>query len=122
MDNKSLVEYKPSLISKVKMFFKSLFGKKEVIPIEEKNANENNNAVNNVKERNFLEDIRVKNVDEINTVNELNRENEREKFLEEIDGNRDALNKLSIEQLKKLDKYYDKIIKENQLKIQNANG
>ena len=34
----------------------------------------------NAKERNFLEDIRVKNVDEINTVNELNRENEREKF------------------------------------------
>lgn len=122
MDNKSLVKYKPSLISKIKMFFKSLFWKKEIIPTEEKNTNENNNDANNVKERNFLDDIRIKNIDKINTVNEFNKENEREKFLEEIDENRDALKKLSIEQLKKLDKYYDKIIKENQLKIKNTKG
>lgn len=122
MDNKSLVKYKPSLISKIKMFFKSLFWKKEIIPTEEKNTNENNNDANNAKERNFLDDIRIKNIDKINTVNEFNKENEREKFLEEIDENRDALKKLSIEQLKKLDKYYDKIIKENQLKIKNTKG
>ena len=122
MDNKSLVKYKPSLISKIKMFFKSLFWKKEIIPTEEKNTNENNNDANNAKERNFLDDIRIKNIDKINTVNEFNKENEREKFLEEIDENRAALKKLSIEQLKKLDKYYDKIIKENQLKIKNTKG
>ena len=115
MNNKSLIEYKPSLISKIKMFFKSLFGKKDIIIPEDKNIN--NTVVNNVKEKSFLDDINVN-----NTVEKINKENEREKFLEMIEGNREALNKLSIAQLKKLDKYYDKIIEENQLKIQKANG
>ena len=116
MNNKSLIEYKPSLISKIKMFFKSLFGKKDIIIPEDKTV------VNNVKEKSFLDDIKIDNVDVNNTVEKINKENEREKFLEMIEGNREALNKLSIAQLKKLDKYYDKIIEENQLKIQKANG
>lgn len=120
MNNKSLIEYKPSLISKIKMFFKSLFGKKDIIIPEDKNIN--NTVVNNVKEKSFLDNIKIDNVDVNNTVEKINKENEREKFLEMIEGNREALNKLSIAQLKKLDKYYDKIIEENQLKIQKANG
>ena len=43
-----------------------------------------------------------------------------DKELDEIDGNREALNKLTIEQLKRLDKYYDAIIEENKSKIKKA--
>lgn len=117
MNNKSLIEYKPSLISKIKMFFKSLFGKNDIIIPEDKNIN--NNVINNAKEKSFLDDIKIDNNDVNNIVENINKENEREKFLEMIDGNRDALNKLTIEQLKWLDKYYDTIIEENKLKIKN---
>ena len=120
MNNKSLIEYKPSLISKIKMFFKSLFGKKDISISEDKNIN--NSVVNNIKEKSFLDDIKIENIDVNNTVEKLNKENERKEFLEMIDGNREALNKLSIAQLKKLDKYYDRIIEENQLKIKKAKG
>ena len=120
MNNKSLIEYKTSLISKIKMFFKSLFGKKDISISEDKNIN--NSVVNNIKEKSFLDDIKIENIDVNNTVEKLNKENERKEFLEMIDGNREALNKLSIAQLKKLDKYYDRIIEENQLKIKKAKG
>ena len=69
---------------------------------------------------NFIEEIKIQNIDVSNTVNNLNKEIEREKFLDEIDGNREALNKLTIEQLKRLDKYYDAIIEENKSKIKKA--
>ena len=40
-----------------------------------------------------------------------------ENFLEEIKGNEEALNMLSIDRLKKLEKYYDSVIEENEKKI-----
>ena len=41
----------------------------------------------------------------------------KKKFLKYIDGNVEALNLLSVDRLKKLEKYYDEIIKENEIKI-----
>lgn len=117
MDNKGLIEYKPNLVTKIKHFFKNLFSKKEVFS-EENSAN----IKNDIEERNFSEEIKVNNIDTSNTVNNINKEIEREKFLNEIDGNREALDQLTIEQLKRLDKYYDTIIAENKLKIKKANG
>lgn len=38
-------------------------------------------------------------------------------FLKEIEGNEEKLNMLSIDRLKKLEKYYDNIIAENDKKI-----
>lgn len=117
MENKGLIEYKPNLITKIKQFFKNLFSKKNVA-LEENSVN----IKNDIKERNFSEEIKVNNIDVSNTVNNINKEIEKEKFLSEIEGNREALNKLTIEQLKRLDKYYDTIIAENKLKIKKANG
>jgi hypothetical protein len=43
-------------------------------------------------------------------------------FLKEIDGNKEMLNMLSIERLKRLEKYYDNIIEENNKKIKRLNS
>ncbi len=115
MDNKGLIEYKPNLITKIKQFFQNLFSKKNVA-LEENSVE----IKKHIEERNFIEEIKIQNIDVSNTVNNLNKEIEREKFLDEIDGNREALNKLTIEQLKRLDKYYDAIIEENKSKIKKA--
>ena len=42
---------------------------------------------------------------------------EKKNFLEEINGNEEALNMLSIDRLKKLEEYYDEKIKQNNEKI-----
>ena len=43
-------------------------------------------------------------------------------FFEMIDGNEEALNMLSVKRLKKLEKYYDGIIKQNNEKIKRLNN
>lgn len=47
----------------------------------------------------------------------MNQLNEKEKFLNKIEGKKDILNQLSLERLKILDSYYDKDIKEKKQKI-----
>ena len=42
---------------------------------------------------------------------------DKKNFLEEIKGNEEVLNMLSIDRLKKLEKYYDSVIAENEKKI-----
>lgn len=41
----------------------------------------------------------------------------KDNFLKEIEGNPEKLNMLSIDRLKKLEKYYDSVIEENDRKI-----
>ena len=52
-------------------------------------------------------------VDSADIDNVINKKN----FLEEIDGNVEALKLLSVDRLRKLEKYYDGVIKENEKKI-----
>ncbi len=59
---------------------------------------------------NFINDLKV-NEKLIRTVIERNN------FLKRIEGNREVLEMLSIDRLKKLDKYYDNIIEKNNEKI-----
>ena len=111
MNNNGMIEYKESIISKIKYFFKNIFRKKEVnnyyMPNEsiKKLKQEEKNSQNN-----FIDDIKV----ETSITNEIF---ERNKFLKEIDGNKDALNMLSIDRLKKLEIYFDSFIEENEKKI-----
>ncbi len=70
MNNKSLIEYKPSLISKIKMFFKSLFGKKDIIIPEDKSIA--NNVTNNDKDTKFFNDIKVENSDIHAVIEQIN--------------------------------------------------
>ncbi len=58
----------------------------------------------------FIDSIKV-------DLSATNRILERDKFLEEIDENKDMLNMLSFDRLMKLEKYYENIIKQNNEKI-----
>ena len=112
MNNNGIIVYKESFISKIKKFFKKLFGNKKQ---EENNiqtiTNEKEQESNvNEREDKFLKDIKV----DIDASNDVIKKKD---FLEEIDGNVEALNMLSVDRLKKLEKYNDEVIKENDAKI-----
>lgn len=66
-------------------------------------------AFNNTRNQ-FLEEIKV-------APDYIDKDAQRKKFLKEINGNEEALKALSIDQLRKLEKYYDGVIAENEKKI-----
>lgn len=104
MSNNSMIEYKKSFISKIKDFFRNLFkSKKETYTSE---VSELNNDVTISKDSEFFNDIKV-------DTSDIDKFMDKKNFLEYIEGNVEALNKLSIERLKKLKEYYDGIIEEN---------
>ena len=117
MNNNGMIEYKEGFISKIKKFFKRLFGKQE----EQYNHIQEEQPINEIKEErqekqdSFLNEIKV----DTKAVDQVSR---KRKFLEEIDGNEEALNMLSIEKLQKLEKYYDSIIEQNDQKIKKLKG
>lgn len=103
MENKQLIKYKESFISKIKRFFFNLFkGKKETYVQE--TSDEINADVKKTnfdeEENKFFNDLKVDScyVDEFMA---------KKKFLKYIDGNVEALNLLSVDRLKKLEEYYD---------------
>jgi len=109
MNNNGMIEYKGGFIFKIKNFFKRLFEKKE----EQYNYIQEEQLINEIKDEiqdKFVSKIKVdtKVVDSVV---------EKKNFLEEIDGNEELLNMLSIERLQKLEKYYDSIIEQNNEKI-----
>ena len=103
MNNGELIEYKENFITKIKKFFKRTWGRKDYIQEEnlkqlsKEKKEERNSFFNNTK------------VD----ANDINLVIEKKKFLEEINGNEEALSRLSIDRLKKLEEYYDNIIQQN---------
>lgn len=102
--NNGLIEYKKSFVSKIKDFLKNLFGMKkanDVIPKVEDEV-----AVINDRTNKFLNEIRVEN-------NDLEKLIDKKDFLNFLDGNEEALKKLSIDKLEKLIKYYDGVIEKN---------
>lgn len=60
----------------------------------------------------YINDLKV-DTKEINTIIERN------KFLKKINGNESILRMLSVDRLKKLEKYYDNIIEQNNRQIMN---
>ena len=109
--NKWMIEYKEDFITKIKKFFKNLFGKKEEIYSNvEDNIVEKEITENTALQNNFFEDLKVDSTDGDKVINKKN-------FLEELDGKVEALNLLSTDRLIKLQKYYDNVIKENEEKI-----
>lgn len=109
--NNSIVEYKESFIMKIKNFFKKIFGKnEEVHSTTENNITEIEIIKDSTSPKKFFEDLKVDSADIDNVINKKN-------FLEEIDGNVEALKLLSVDRLRKLEKYYDGVIKQNDEKI-----
>ena len=112
MSNNRMIEYKESFITKIRKFFKRLFSKKDnqYNSMHEK-INENvNEYINDEKKDEFIIELSVDN-------KKINNVIEKKNFLEEIEGNEEKLNMLSIDRLQKLEKYYDNIIAENDKKI-----
>lgn len=107
MNNNGMIEYKENFMTRIKRIFKKMFGKKE-----EQYNYVRQEPVNKKSERlsDFIDNIKIdtKVVDSV-----IDKKN----FLEEIKGNEDVLNMLSIDRLKKLEKYYDSVIAENEKKI-----
>ena len=111
MNNNKMIEYKENVISKIRKFFKRIFKKKE-----QQNNYIKEEFVNEIKEERkeqqeiFANDIKI-DTEVVNSVIE------KKNFLEKINGNEEALNMLSIDRLKKLEKYYDSVIERNNEKI-----
>lgn len=112
MKNKALIVYKGSFLSKVKTFFKNLFC----------NNNQNNNETQTVYEAERNIEINRNENEFFNQIKidttELKKDLDRKAFLQKIDGDAEMLKMLSIDRLEKLDKYYDRIIKQNEEKIE----
>ena len=108
MNNNGIIEYKENFINKIKDFFKRIFGRRK----EQYNYSQEEftNKIEEEKQNDFINNTKVdtKVVDYV-----VDKKN----FLEEINGNEEALNMLSIDRLKKLEKYYDSVIAENEKKI-----
>ena len=109
MNNNGIIKYKENFIIKIKIFFKRIFGKGKV-QYNNYSQEEYTNKIEEKQQNNFINDIKLdtKIVDSVI---------EKKNFLEEINGNEEALNMLSIDRLKKLERYYDGIIAENEKKI-----
>ena len=109
-NNKSMVVYKEGFFTKIKRLFNKIFHTEK----SEKNINEEAvNRINGQRQQineSFIEEIRI---DDSKTVDAVKKK----QFLDEINGNAEALNILSIDRLEKLEKYYDEIIRENAEKI-----
>ena len=112
MNNKQLIVYKENFITKIFKFFKNLFKSDN---IEYDNTRKTSSIDEEVKEdiqkkTEFLEGIKVdpKSIDNISKRNAI---------IKEIDENIEALNKLSLEELYKIEEYYDVVIKQNEEKI-----
>lgn len=112
MNNNGLIEYKESFITKIRKFFERLFGKKEnqYNNIQEKTNVNISESINEEKKDSFITELSVDD-------KKINNVIEKKNFLQEIEGNEEKLNMLSIDRLQKLVKYYDSIIEENDKKI-----
>jgi len=115
MSNK-IVKYQDNIIKKIKRFINNIFNKIELKNNNYKDITPKQKVEFQIQD-DFLEQIKV-------DPNETDKIIFKKSFLEEIDGNFEALSMLSTDRLVKLEKYYDSAIKENEKKIKKlkANG
>lgn len=118
MKNNGMIEYKESFISKIKKFFKKFLGKKE-----EQNSYSYQENIDEIKQEKIEEEHEldsnqnqfISNIKVDSNVN--NQIIERNNLLKQLEGNEEVLNMFSIDRLKKLEKYYTDVIKQNDEKI-----
>lgn len=114
MDNNGMIEYKENFIIKIKNFFKKLFGKDEqqYASMKKVSIESLDKLDKEEKQDKFINEIKV---DTKEIENVLKQDN----LLKELNGNVEALNMLSIDRLRILEKYYDEVIKRNNTIIKN---
>lgn len=98
MKNNLPAKYKNSLLNKISNFFKKIFGKKNVHNIEIRTEVEEID--------NFKKNIRVDGSIDSSYIQNMNKE----QFIEQFEKQPNLLYNLSVEQLEKLDIYYDEIL------------
>ena len=105
MENNLPTKYNDSLFAKIFNFFKNIFKKQRVEVIKEIN--------NQVEENSFRNDIKVDNNNCADYIQNMNKE----QFIEQFEKNPELLLNLTVEQLEKMDKYYDEILEEYEEKL-----
>ncbi len=112
-NNKSMIVYKKGFFTKIGNFFKNLFSKHNEENVNEEmlyKASEQSKTQNEQDNMHFIEKIKIND-------NKIFDVAKRKEFLDEINANAEALEMLSIDRLKKLEQYYDEIIRQNNAKI-----
>lgn len=113
-NNRSIVVYKEGIFTKIGKIIKRLFtankNEKNINEELEQKTNEQDTIKNEQINKSFLEKVKIDDSEMINVV-------KKKEFFDEINGNAQALNMLSIDRLEKLEKYYDEIIRQNNEKI-----
>lgn len=101
MQDNKMIEYKSSWISKIKEFFKSIFHKNE-----EKVSNTESTVKGKNKKEEFFEQLHQEksNTEKMADIREK---------VKKIEEDENYLQELSINELQEINKYYDKIIEEN---------
>ena len=98
-NNQLIVANENTFVGKIKKFFYNLkiklFGNRENINIEDIKENSNNNYNQAENKNRFISELRTTAVNE-------NKDIEKNNFLDEIKGNREALSMLSTDRLRKL--------------------
>jgi len=109
MENNLPAKYKEGIFSKITNFFRNMFRKKTLNQIVDETSESNVNQICDLKE-----DIKSKLDNDLNYFKNMNKE----QFVEQFEENPDLLYNLTIEQLEKLDRYYDEIIEEYRIKTE----
>ena len=111
MNNNGMIEYKENFMTRIKKIFKKMLGKKEeqYNYVRQEPVNKKSDRLSDFIS-DFIDNIKI----DTKVVNSVT---DKKNFLEEIKGNEEVLNMLSIDRLKKLEKYYDSVIAENEKKI-----
>lgn len=116
MKNQSLMVVENNIFVKIKKFFYNLkdrfFKHKEIV--NEVNVEQDINE-NQEVENNFRKEIKIDVKDSANPT-------AKKDLLEELNGNIQKLELLSTDRLRKLEKYYDNVIKQNEIKIKKLNA
>lgn len=120
MKNQSLIVVENNIFSKIKKFFynikEKLFSKNK---FNNQNQTSNEQLEKNVEEQSlkdnkFREEIRIE-------VKPSNNPQNKKDFLSEINGNVEKLELLSIDRLRRLEKFYDGVIAKNKMVISKLN-
>jgi len=116
MKNQSLMVVENNIFVKIKKFFYNLkdrfFKNKEIV--NEVNV-EQDITENQKVENNFRKEIKIDVKDSANPT-------AKKDLLEELNGNIEKLELLSTDRLRKLEKYYDNVIKQNEIRIKKLNA
>ena len=100
---------KDNIIKKIINFLKKLFKKEKV---EIKNYVEETNDISEEKNK-FLKDIKLPE----EKIKEIRDEKEQLELINKIEKDSNILNELSLEKLNQINKYYDKLIEKEKLKL-----